>query len=150
MTLRQREPRVEDPAWLAEVRKMPCLVCRRPGPSDPAHLRTAARQYGKPPTGMGEKPSDCWVLPLCRTHHDDQHRNNELAWWGRQGVPDPFGVAKALYAARPVLTRPQRQSRAKPRKTKALRPIRSNPKIPRHENAWPTGRKIASRAPNRP
>lgn len=115
MTLRQRQPREEDPAYLAYVRTLPCTVCRRHGPSDPAHLRTGARQYNKPPTGMGEKPSDCWVLPLCRTHHDDQHRNNELAWWQRQGVPDPFGLAVALYASRPVQTRPRRQSRVRSR-----------------------------------
>jgi len=127
MTLRQRQPREEDPAYLAYVRTLPCTVCRRPGPSDPAHLRTAARQHGKPPTGMGEKPSDCWVLPLCRTHHDDQHRNNELAWWTRQGIPDPFALAIALYAARPVQTRPRRPSKvksSKPRKAKSdRRPI---------------------------
>lgn len=148
MTLRQRQPREEDPAYLAYVRTLPCLICRRPGPSDPAHLRSAARQYGKPHTGMGEKPSDCWVLPLCRTHHEDQHRNNELSWWTRQGLPDPFGIAVALYASRPVLTRPRRQPRAmskKARKAKPSRPIRSNPSIPQRENPWPSGRKIASR-----
>lgn len=142
MTLRQRQPREEDPAYLAYVRTLPCMICQRPGPNDPAHLRTGARQYNKPPTGMGEKPSDCWVLPLCRTHHDDQHRNNELAWWARHGFHDPFAVAVALYAARPVLTRPQRQSRvrnAKPRASKPSRPI------PQRENPWPEGRKLVSR-----
>lgn len=122
--LRQRHPREVDPAYLAYVRTLPCLICRRPGPSDPAHLRSAARQYGKPHTGMGEKPDDRWVLPLCRTHHSEQHRNNELAWWARQGFPDPFAVAVALYAACPVPTRPRRQSRiktVKPRKPKSER-----------------------------
>lgn len=127
MTLRQRQPREEDPAYLAYVRTLPCLICQRPGPNDPAHLRTGARQYRKPHTGMGEKPSDCWVLPLCRTHHDDQHRNNELAWWARHGFTDPFAVAIALYAARPAKTRPRRPSKvksAKPRKPKSdRRPI---------------------------
>lgn len=134
MTLRQRQPREEDPAYLAYVRTLPCLICRRV-PSDPAHLRTGARQYGKPHTGMGEKPSDRWVLPLCRTHHDDQHRHNELEWWARQGIPDPFAVAIALYAARPVLTRPvsRRITRSKPRKPAAER------------KNIPAGRPIASR-----
>lgn len=141
MTLRQRQPREEDPAYLAYVRTLPCLICSRPG-SDPAHLRAGARQYGKPPTGMGEKPSDCWVLPLCRTHHDDQHRNNELAWWARQGFPDPFRIAMALYASRPVQTRPRRRSRvrsATPRKPKAA----SRP-VPQRKNPWQPGRKLAS------
>jgi hypothetical protein len=124
VTLRQRQPREEDPAYLAYVRTLPCMICQRPGPNDPAHLRTGARQYNKPPTGMGEKPSDCWTLPLCRTHHDDQHRNNELAWWARHGFHDPFAVAVTLYASRPVQTRPRRQSRVKstkPRKAKSDR-----------------------------
>ncbi len=134
MTLRQRQPREEDPAYLAYVRTLPCLICRRPGPSDPAHLRSAARQYGKPPTGMGEKPSDCWVLPLCRTHHDDQHRNNELAWWQRQGVGDPFGLAVALYASRPVQTRPRRQSRVRSRNQR--KPPEQRTKILRRKTKW--------------
>lgn len=138
--LRQREPRVEDPAYLAYVRTLPCLICRRPG-SDPAHLRTGSRQYGKPPTGMGEKPSDRWVLPLCRTHHDDQHRNNELEWWRRQGIPDPFAIAVALYAARPVQTRPvqHRQRKVKPRK-----PAAERKPIPSRKEPWPS-RKFPTR-----
>lgn len=123
MTLRQRQPRVEDTAWLAMVRTMPCTVCRRPGPSDPAHIRTGAPQYGKQPTGMGEKPDDCWVLPLCRMHHDEQHRGNELAFWLRYGITDPFAVAKALYASRPDRSARERRQilKAKPRKPKAER-----------------------------
>jgi hypothetical protein len=117
--LRQRQPREEDPAYLAYVRTLPCLICRR-GPSDPAHLRTGARQYGKPPTGMGEKPSDWWTLPLCRQHHDDQHRGNELAWWTRHGFPDPFAVAIALYASRPALT--IHRQRTRPKRTKRRAP----------------------------
>lgn len=137
MTLRQRQPREEDPAWLAIVRKMPCLICRRT-PSDPAHLRTGARQYGKPHTGMGEKPSDRWVLPLCRDHHEDQHRGNELAWWVRHGFPDPFAVAIALYAARPVQT--MHRQRTRPKRTKRRLPPEQRVKIPHNPD-----RKIQSR-----
>jgi hypothetical protein len=136
MSLRQRQPREEDPAWLAIVRKMPCLICGRPGPNDPAHLRSAARQYNKPHTGMGEKPSDRWVLPLCRDHHEDQHRGNELAWWVRHGFPDPFAVAVALYASRPVQTRPRRQSRVKSAKSRL--PKSERQAIPHRKTEWPT------------
>lgn len=136
MTLRQRQPREEDPAYLAYVRTLPCRICGRPGPSDPAHLRTGARQYDKPHTGMGEKPSDRWVLPLCRTHHDDQHRHNELEWWTRQGYLDPFALAIALYAARPVLTRARRPSRVK--RTGPRKPPAERKKIPQRETEWPS------------
>jgi len=135
MALRQRQPREEDQAYLAYVRTLPCTVCRRHGPSDPAHLRTGARPYNKPPTGMGEKPSDCWVLPLCRACHDDQHRNNELAWWARKGFPDPFAIAAALYASRPVQSRPRRQSRVRSTKRK---PPEQRTKIPTRKTDWPT------------
>ena len=126
MTLMQRRPRIEDAAWLVEVRKMPCLVCQRPGPSDPAHIRAAAPQYGKRYTGKGEKPDDKWVLPLCRNHHDAQHRESELGWWAGMGVPDPFAVAMALYASRPGASRPraaapQHDKPVKPRKPPAQR-----------------------------
>lgn len=130
----QRQPRVEDEAWLAEVRKMPCLVCQRPGPSDPAHLRSADRQYGKRQTGMAEKPDDKWVLPLCRTHHDEQHRRNELQWWASKGVADPFAIAMALYAARtskPRTTRPRKVA------VKARKPRGQRAKIFTREREWP-------------
>ena len=120
MTLRQRQPRIEDPAWLALVRQMPCLVCAYPR-SDPAHLRTAARQYGKRECGMQEKPDDWWVLPLCRTHHREQHdRGDELAWWVSKGIPDPHAAAVALYATRPTDLRPL-PAPAKPKKKVSVR-----------------------------
>lgn len=133
MTLRQRQPREEDPAHLAYVRTLPCTICRRPGPNDPAHLRSGSREYGKRETGMGEKPDDKWTLPLCRTHHDDQHRGNELRWWARQGFPDPFALAVALYASRPNPSRARRPprirtTRARPPKS-ARRPITGKTEI---------------------
>lgn len=125
-----RQPREENPAYLAWVRTLPCTICARPGPNDPAHLRSAALQYGKRSTGMAEKPDDRWVLPLCRTHHEAQHRENELRWWARMGFPDPFAVAVALYASCPVPTRPtvRRERQVSPRKPpEARKKIPNNP-----------------------
>jgi hypothetical protein len=140
MTLSQRQPRVEDAAWLAIVRKMPCLICGRPG-SDPAHLRSAAPQYGKRLTGMGEKSSDCWVLPLCRTHHEAQHRDgDELRWWARHGIADPFAVAMALYGNRTVRTRPRREPKVRVRK-----PREQRAKITQRKAEWPK-RELKSRS----
>jgi hypothetical protein len=144
--LTQRQPRVEDPAWLALVRQMPCLVCGYPR-SDPAHLRTGSRQYGKRQCGMGEKPDDWWVLPLCRTHHRAQHdRGDEMAWWASVGIPDPHGHAKALYATRPPELRPlpaparRKKSRAaEPRHKPAARTkIAVARKIPARKTKWAT------------
>lgn len=131
--LRQREPRVEDPAWLAEVRKMPCTICKRPG-SDPAHIRAAAPQYGKRYTGKAEKPDDKWTLPLCRPHHDEQHSMNEIAFWSSYSI-DPFALAIALYAAR---TSKPTQHRRKERRVKPRKPREQRHKVPQ-------GRKLPSR-----
>jgi hypothetical protein len=137
--MNQRQPSVEEPAYLAWVRLQPCLVCGRRGPSDAAHIRAAAPQYGKRYTGKGEKPDDCWTLPLCRQHHEDQHRTNELGWWAGKGI-DPFATAMALYASRPeALKRPRQERRrivkVKPRRPKSARrsvgpsrPVQSDPR----------------------
>lgn len=71
------------------------MICWRENP-DAAHLRAGNLDYDKDPTGMAQKPSDCWGLPLCRDHHDEQHRGNELAFWERYGI-DPFATAVALF-----------------------------------------------------
>lgn len=136
--MNQRQPRIEDAAHLAFVRTLPCLVCGRPGPNDPAHIRAAAPHYGKRYTGMGEKPDDKWVLPLCRSHHDAQHRESELGWWAGMGIPDPFAVAVALYASRPGAYAPQRE-----RRPRTPKPILRKPKGQR--KAVPAGRKLQSR-----
>jgi hypothetical protein len=145
VTLSQRQPRIEDAAWLARVRLMPCLICGRPG-SDPAHLRSAAPQYGKRITGMGEKSSDCWVLPLCRTHHEAQHREgDELRWWARHGIADPFAVAMALYGNRTVRTRPRREPKVRVRKPREQRAKVPKGRPLQSRSNWPTGRTIVSR-----
>lgn len=141
MTLRQRQPRVEEPAYLAWVRLQPCLICRRPG-SDPAHIRTGSRQYGKRQCGMGEKPDDRWVLPLCRYHHTEQHSRNELAWWASYGI-DPHATAVALYASWPGANR-ARPERRKIVKTPARKPKADRKAIPHRDTDWPK-RELRSR-----
>lgn len=151
----QRQPRIEDAAYLAYVRTLPCLVCGR-GPSDPAHLRSSALRYGKRQTGMGEKPDDKWALPLCRHDHDAQHRTNELRWWASKGIPDPFAVAIALYASRPNARRPRqepqlRRSKLPRRKPPAQRrTILQRNTLESRPNWPPTGsRKFPTRAKER-
>jgi hypothetical protein len=127
--LRQRQPHIEDPAHLAYVRTLPCTICAMPG-SDPAHIRTGSRKHGKRDTGMGEKPDDCWVLPLCRHHHMEQHsRGDELAWWASYGIPDPFVAAIDLYASRSHKKTPK-QERRQERKTKPRNPAGERRTIP--------------------
>ena len=46
--------------------------------SDPAHIRLGTDG------GMGKKPQDFWILPICPHHHREiQHRKlGERAFWG--------------------------------------------------------------------
>lgn len=73
-----KTPRIRDPGYLAHVRTTRCMVpdCTS-SVSDAAHLR------GGQTGGMGLKPSDDLVLPLCRAHHQEQHGwpQGEINWW---------------------------------------------------------------------
>lgn len=95
---KQKRPRERDNNHLAFIRTLRCCICGAQGP-DPAHIRSASETYGKRETGGQEKASDKWTVPLCRTHHDEQHdAGNELTWWASKGI-DPFGLALSLFAA---------------------------------------------------
>jgi hypothetical protein len=42
---------------------------------------------------------DGFTVPLCRTHHRDNHRfGEEAAWWGRQAI-DPVGTSRKLWVS---------------------------------------------------
>jgi hypothetical protein len=98
MELRQRRPRVRNERHLSLVRKLPCLICGR-HPSEAAHVRYGDEEHGKRSTGVAEKPSDKWAVPLCEKHHrtgkDAQHSSGERGWWQRQGI-DPLALCEAL------------------------------------------------------
>ncbi len=95
---RQKQPRVKDDTHRKWIKTLRCCLCGAPGP-DPAHIRSSNSLYGKRETGGGETASDKWIVPLCRTHHDEQHdAGNELKWWASKRI-DPFGLALALHHA---------------------------------------------------
>lgn len=106
--MRQREPRVRDPDYLAWLAGAPCVACfmeqgRMVTGVHCAHVRYADAAAGKRATGMAEKPSDRWCLPLCPTHHNmggqmSQHAHGERAWWEARGL-DPLALCEALNTA---------------------------------------------------
>lgn len=97
--LRQRMPREKDEAHLRFIRSLPCCICGGID-TEAAHIRTASIPHGKRFTGMAEKPSDKWVLPLCNRHHREQHNTgDELKFWDFHGI-DPFLLAITLKAQR--------------------------------------------------
>lgn len=94
----RKRPRKTDDAHLRDIRTLPCVVCLG-RPVEAAHIRTVSMQHGKRETGKAEKPDDKWVLPLCPSHHREQHEGNELAFYLKYGI-DPFGTALALWGAK--------------------------------------------------
>jgi hypothetical protein len=87
------EPRrLRDKAHLKFVASQPCLICGR-SPVDAHHLRFAQ------PRAMGLKVSDEFTVPLCRTHHRDNHNfGDEVAWWERRAI-DPLATSRTLWVS---------------------------------------------------
>ena len=87
------EPRRHrDKAHLKFVTSQPCLVCGR-SPADAHHLRFTQ------PRALGRKVSDEFTVPLCRTHHRDNHSfGDEVAWWGRRAI-DPLATSRLLWVS---------------------------------------------------
>lgn len=98
MTLRQRQPRQKDARHLDFIRSLPCCICGDNTATEAAHIRTEHRGHGKRYTGMQEKPSDAWTVPLCNKHHREQHEMNEMIFWGNYRI-DPFMLAITLRAS---------------------------------------------------
>ena len=99
---RQRAPRRRADQHLRFVRSLPCVICGKEGDTHAAHLRAPSPSHGKRAVGLGEKPDDSWVTPLCGAHHlfgdDAQHSDQELGFWRKHGI-DPFLLALALWRA---------------------------------------------------
>jgi hypothetical protein len=84
--------RHRDKAHLKFVASQPCLVCGR-SPADAHHLRFTQ------PRAMGRKVSDEFTVPLCRTHHRDNHSSgDEVTWWGRRAI-DPVATSRMLWVS---------------------------------------------------
>lgn len=88
---------LRDRKWLDAVRDMDCLICDNT-PCDPAHIRTGGGG------GMGLKPPDDMVVPLCHEHHHEQHQIGERRFWSTYMGQDPDlalrvlrGYARQLY-----------------------------------------------------
>lgn len=96
-----RVKRERDEGHLEAVRQCPCLACLTDPAGEAAHLRFGDLERGKQSPGIGRKPADKHVLPLCHTCHMDQHANGELSWWRSHGIDDPLRVAAALYELSP-------------------------------------------------
>lgn len=97
--------RQEDPAHLDLIRKLPCLLGGE-GKVEAAHVRMSDAAYGKGNSGVGQKPDDCWVVPLASEVHREQTNRGERLFWEERGInPTPicqrlYGVSVALRASK--------------------------------------------------
>jgi len=95
--MRQRRPRRLNPKHLRFVRERPCLICGRK-PCDAAHIKMPDARVLKPiSSNIGMKADDRFTLPLCREHHEEQHRVAEQHFWHHYRV-DPILLSLALFS----------------------------------------------------
>ena len=90
-----RTARRHNAAHLQFIRNLPCIKCLDCTSVEAAHIRRADARIAKPITGIGIKPDDRFVLPLCGRHHRIQHEIGENAFWENC---DPELWALALYS----------------------------------------------------
>lgn len=91
------DPQIRSAGHLKWIRGHECSV-RAPvcmGFSiEAAHVRTGTDG------GLSVKPSDSWTLPLCRHHHELQHRLGEASFEQLFGI-DMKAIARALWQKSP-------------------------------------------------
>lgn len=77
----------------AFIRELPCAVGGKGcyGPIEAAHVRMGSDG------GVGMKPSDCYIVPLCNKHHAAQHTTSEMNFWIRKCNRDPHDLAELLW-----------------------------------------------------
>lgn len=81
------------------IKTLPCITCKRPGPSDPSHLKCGPARAER---GLGMKATDRRLVPQCRACHDaleNTGSKREEEWFAARGVPDVVAVAEALWKA---------------------------------------------------
>lgn len=70
---------------LARVKSLPCVICRKPGPSDAHHI--ICDRYGQ------HKASDFETIPLCKAHHQDGPQaihNGKASWVAKYGADHSY------------------------------------------------------------
>lgn len=99
-TVREDAP-IRSPSHLAWVRGHECAALGLTqveccGRMEAAHVRTGTDG------GTGKKPSDCFSIPLCTSHHLIQHQLGESAFEERYGI-NMKAIAQSLAQRSPHL-----------------------------------------------
>lgn len=88
--LRPKLKRLECEKYTRWVKSQPCACCGAPA-DDPHHV------IGYGLGGMGTKTHDLFVIPLCRSHHDELHR--DVTTWEAQYGSQMLLVVQTLNRA---------------------------------------------------
>jgi hypothetical protein len=74
------------------------MVCGDGTSTEAAHIRYRDPEVAKDEAGMGRKPDDIYVVPLCGKCHRSQHDfGDERTWW-KAHYKDPVKKALAFWA----------------------------------------------------
>lgn len=90
----KRSSRWRSKAHENHVRSHECVSCTSQADIEGAHVRIGSH------TGMGQKPNDWLMVPLCHTCHQHQHTVGEMSFWVEVGK-DPHAIIEALVATSP-------------------------------------------------
>lgn len=94
----QRRPRIHNEFHLQFIRGLPCLLTGENTSVEACHIRYTDLRVDKHNAGVGAKPDDMFVVPLCGRMHRLQHSvGDERKFWATYGI-DPVFYALALYA----------------------------------------------------
>jgi hypothetical protein len=63
---------------LAQIRKLPCFVCYKPGPSDPSHIRSRG--------AVGNVNTNWNVVAMCRKCHIEWHQMGRITFLNKHPV----------------------------------------------------------------
>jgi len=88
---------IRSPSHLKFVRGFTCSVWHHEcceGRIEAAHVRLGAH------AGMGQKPGDDRAIPLCQTHHAEQHRVGEATFAAKYAV-DLEKIAARMWSLSP-------------------------------------------------
>ena len=86
--------RIRSKDHLRFVARQPCVICGRM-PTHAHHVRYAQ------PRGLALKVSDEFTVPLCATHHGQNHTTGDKRRWWHERKIDPLLIAAELWAKSP-------------------------------------------------
>lgn len=94
----KRSSRWRSKAHENHVKSHECVACTSQVDIEGAHVRIGSH------TGLGQKPHDWLMVPLCARCHrlsgTSQHNDGEVSFWAKLGK-DPFAIIEELIRTSP-------------------------------------------------